>query len=205
MNSVAFTNFLIIGTAYFQNGSYDEALGYLKKAENIKDNNNHLNVELLYELMANTYGKLNDTSKGQKYRIKLDSVKLTIAEKQNQSLHKIIADKTDEPTQTSNNIYILLLSGLLVVIIGVFLFLRKRKRDDIILNHPVENNLNKREIVYSKLIEMFKKNDIAFMSYFNECFPKFSQRLTDINPKIIQSEIEFCGPIKAQYFYKRYR
>jgi DNA-binding CsgD family transcriptional regulator len=55
---------------------------------------------------------------------------------------------------------------------------------------------------------MFKKNDLAFMTLFDEVFPDFSRKLIEINPNLVQSEIEFCALIKLKIQAKdiaRYR
>lgn len=36
------------------------------------------------------------------------------------------------------------------------------------------------------------------MNYFDEMFPGFSKKLLEINPQIVQSEIEFCSLLKLK-------
>src|SRR5690606_19280983 len=98
------------------------------------------------------------------------------------------------------------------VLVLSFFVIRKNRillRQEKISQHYLEKiaeNQNGKE--YSKLLEMLKKNDPAFMAYFNEVFPDFFQKLVDINPKIIQTEIEFCALLKLKIHTKdiaRYR
>ena len=51
---------------------------------------------------------------------------------------------------------------------------------------------------YSQLLQMLEQRDPAFMNYFDEMFPGFSKKLLEINPQIVQSEIEFCSLLKLK-------
>ena len=67
---------------------------------------------------------------------------------------------------------------------------------------------NQSQQSYSALIEMVKTNDPAFFSAFQEIFPDFFKKLSDINPNLVLSEIEFCALLKLNLSTKdiaRYR
>lgn len=49
-----------------------------------------------------------------------------------------------------------------------------------------------------KLIELVKENNPAFLMYFEEVYPGFSDKLLKINPKINQTELEFCALLKLK-------
>ncbi|SDQ97806.1 hypothetical protein SAMN05421664_2952 [Chryseobacterium soldanellicola] len=194
LNDIKYSNYIILGKISKEEKDYAQALAYLKQAEKLKNNRNHLNTQELYEIIISIYNKLGDVHNQQQYQIKLDSLKINIVENQNKSLHKIISDK-EQKIDLDNWKWLYLVIPIAIALI-IYLALHKRKseieehRDVISFQEP-----NKSE-EYSKLIEMFKKGDLAFITYFNDVFPDFSKKLLDINPKIIQSDIEFCALLK---------
>jgi hypothetical protein len=86
--------------------------------------------------------------------------------------------------------------------IFMFFIIRKNwnltRQEKISQEYLKENPESKNGEDYSRLLEMLKKNNLAFMPYFDEVFPDFTQKLLKINSKIIQSDIEFCALLKLK-------
>src|SRR5690606_13933935 len=125
------------------------------------------------------------------YELKRDSLRLNISENQNKSLHNLLNEK--EPGSKKYN-YLFIAFSLLAVIVIFFVIRKNRvlaKQEKISQQYLRTTFGVQKEQDYSKLLEMFKKNDLAYITYFNEVYPDFSQKLIDINPKITKTEIEF--------------
>ncbi len=194
LNDIKYSNYIILGRIAKDEKKYQQALEYLKKAEELKNNRNHLNTEELYEIIITVYKELNDIHKQQEYQIKLDSLKIKIVKSQNESLHKIIADK-DENSNSIDINWLYLIIPILFFILIYFLLKNKRNRIDNYTNDIVVQETDKSE-EYSRLLEMFKNGDLAFITYFNDIFPDFTKKILEINPLINSSEIEFLAYLK---------
>jgi hypothetical protein len=201
LGEIEFSNLLVLGLINQKMGNHLMALSYFEKAEQIKNYKNHLNVEVLYNSFIDTYKAIGDSLNIEKYTSKLEHLKLQVSESQNQSLFKMMDDQVLNDKSKKYQ-YILLVSVVLVLGLLIFGFYFTRKR--IILANFEKKSLvylNKEfvkpnEEAYSKLIEMIKKNDLAFLTLFHEIYPDFSKKLQNINPKIVQTEIEFCALLK---------
>lgn len=200
-DNVNFCNFITLGSIYQKKGIYKEALSYFHLAEEIKNYKNHLNVESLYQSIISVYIALRDTTNIKKYEDKLATFKLSVSENKNESLHKIIEEK--EQNDNSKTYQFLLIASI-VSIGGLLFFVFSVARKNFILAHYEKTSHEYLEEkakepnaqVFIKLIEMARKNDLAFISSFHEVFPDFSKKLQTINPKIVQTEIEFCALLK---------
>lgn len=200
-DDVNFCNFINLGSIYQKKGKYKEALSYYLRAEQLKNYKNHLNVEALYQSIISVYKALRDTENVKEYEDKLAAFKLSVSENKNESLHKIIEEK--EQNDNSKTYQFLLIASI-VSIGGLLFFVFSIARKNFILAHYEktsheyleEKAKEPNEQVFIKLIEMVKKNDLAFLSSFHEVFPDFSTKLQAINPKVVQTEIEFCALLK---------
>lgn len=207
------TNYLVLGEIYRKKLDFINALANYKKAETIslELSSKPILKETLFKGLVETYSKI-DKTQVEQYSNKLREVQLEIEQNKNKSLHKII----DESLLKEKN-YILYISLISVLIILVILAL-------LIRSHRINKRLMRQELVsqqyledvppfydeqsYSELIKMVKNNDPAFLSSFLEKFPKFSEKLLNINRKIVQTEIEFCAYLKLNLSTKeiaRYR
>jgi hypothetical protein len=201
LNEINFSNLLILGNINYTKKNYDRALDNYLRAAQIKDFRNHFNVETLYDGIISTYRALGDSQNVQQYTLKLENLKLQVSENKNQSLYQII-DNQEKQAKSSRFRYIFLASVALAASMLVILAMFTRRR--IILNKQEKGSneylgrqlIEDNEAIYSKLTEMVKKNDLAFFTLFNETFPGFSKKLLDINPKMVQTEIEFCALLK---------
>ena len=198
-DDIQFSNFLVLGRVATEKMNFDQAVGFFKEAEKIEGYKNHLNLLTLYDNIIYAYTMLEESEKLRVYETKRDSLKLNISENQNKSLHNLLNEMGGD---SSNQYIIFVLIGLLFLISGFLFFLRKNK---IIKNQELtsraylkENPQIKDGEAYSRLLEMLKKNDPAFMTYFAEVFPHFIPKILDINPNLNPADIEFCALLKLK-------
>lgn len=198
-NEIKHRNLSILGEVAMKKADYRTALSHFKEAENLEGYQNYLNILRLYDSIIKIYQALNEDENIRIYESKQDSLRLTITKSQNKSLHNLLSE--EEKNTNSKYIYGLV---FFLVLMGVIMFFIIRK--NIILTHQEkvsqkylnENPESQNGVDYSKLLEMLKKNDLAFMPYFDKMFPDFTPKLLTINPTIIPSEIEFCALLKLK-------
>lgn len=195
-SDVKFSNYLTLGKISIERGDYEAALHYSKQAEKIEGYKNHFNILLLYENIIKTYQGLQDYEQVKLYEAKRDSFSLSISENQNKSLHTLLNEKEKSSRKRLIPIIIIL---WLVTFLGLFFFFIRKKRILRKQEEISEDYLKQKSgETYSMLIELLKNNDAAFVNLFSETFPDFSEKILQINPKMVQSEIEFCALLKMK-------
>ena len=201
LKDVAFSNLIVLGKVNQNRGKFLESLLYYKQAEQMKDYKNHLNIEEIYDNMSDLFKEMNDSTSLKQYIDKLEKLKLEVSESKNESLSKIIEEMEKNDKKGDSSLLIIIIVIAIIIIVSLMILLMHRK--NMMANHEKlsqkyfeEQLKDQREQVYSNLVEMVKNNDIAFFTAFLEIFPDFSKKLQAINPKIVQSEIEFCALLK---------
>ncbi|WP_163515895.1 helix-turn-helix transcriptional regulator [Gelidibacter japonicus] len=200
VDDVEFSNLVVLGQVNQKREVYDTALSYYLQAEKVVDFKNHINVKALYENIIQLYQVFGDSEKEEIYLHKLSLLNLNVYENQNESLRKILIDKKTQKKKNFKNFILVLCTLLILAVLVVYLFYKNRTK---ILEEQEQLSqlyLNEKSRHKSKntdnLINMLKKNDIAFISSFNEDFPEFTKKILAINPEITNTEIEFCALIK---------
>lgn len=198
-DDIQFSNFLVLGRVSVERAQYVKAVSFFKEAENVKGYKNHLNLLILYDNIIQSYKMLNETEEVKEYEVKRDSLKLRVSENQNKSLHNLLKEKGED---TKNRFYFVIFILLVLLAVFMFLYIRKNKiltkQEESSDEYLKENPVIKTGEDYSKLMEMVKKNDPAFITYFNEVFPHFTPKLLKINPDLIQSDVDFCALLKLK-------
>lgn len=210
-HEVKFNNLMVLGKVAMSKADYEEALHYFKEAEGVTGYKNHLDIEFLFANMVEAYEQMGEEKFARVYQMKQDSLKLIISQSQNKSLHNLLEEKKEGDTGW----YLYTLSISIFVLIAIlFVAFRKRKVLADQENRSIkflEESANKPSGEdFSKLLDLLKENDPAFMLYFEKYFPHFSTRLLDMNPKLSASDIEFCALLKlklstkeiAQYIFR---
>lgn len=198
-NEVKFNNLSVLGDVSMSEENYEEALDYYHAAEKIRGYRNHLDIEKLYDDISLAYNRLGKPEYAETYSIKKDSLRLSISENQNKSLHKLLNEKSESSTRLYFYILLAFIGGL-----GIFSFILIRKnkilaaQEKLSTRYLEEIAKNPSGEDYSKLLNLLKENDPAFMAYFEETFPTFSAALQEINPKITEADIEFCALLKLK-------
>lgn len=198
---VDYSNLINLGKIANHKKNYNKAISFFKQAENITGYKHHLNIRLLYDNIIFSYKKLNEPDSVRSYEAKKDSLNLNISESKNRSLHYLLNENKIETKTYAVYVYLLSLFVFITLII-TFIIIRKNKtlsRQEKTSQKYLENireTQNNEDVI--KLYEMLKKNDPAFIMCFNDSFPDFTKKLLNINPKLIQSEIEFCALLKLK-------
>lgn len=192
-------NLQVLGEVAMKEKDYEKALDYFKKAEKLYEGKPHQNIEILFENIIESYTELHLKDSVRLYKAKMDSLKLSISENQNKSLHKLLS----ETNKTNYKIYIYLFGSLLAgMSVALFFIIRKNRilsrQEKISQEYLLKSSGNQNSEAYSKLIEMFKNNDLAFMTYFEEVFPDFTAKVSKLSPGVIQSEMEFYALLKLK-------
>ena len=196
---VKFNNLMVLGKVGMNGANYEEALHYFNEAEGVGGYKHHLDIELLFENMEKAYEQLGDENSARIYSAKQDSLKLVVSQSQNRSLHNLLKEKKEGGATW----YLYLLLFFLFVLIAIiFLVVRKNRvlaeqetKSTQVLEEFAKNPSGED---FSKLLELVKANDPAFMVYFEKAFPEFSKKLLDVNPKLSPSDIEFCALLKLK-------
>lgn len=198
-DDIQFSNFVVLGRVSTEKKNYLEAVEYFKEAEKIEGYKNHLNLLILYDNIIKAYSLIDDKDKLKIYETKRDSLKLNITENQNKSLLNLLNEMSGN---TKSQFLWYALPAIVVLMIAIWFFIRKNKIIDLqektSSDYLKENPGIKKGEEYSRLLEMLKKNDPAFMTYFTEVFPHFTPKLLDINPNLNQADIEFCALLKLK-------
>lgn len=197
LGDVTSQNLITLGDLSMKKSDFRNALFYYKETEKIEGYQNHMNIELLYDNIILSYKNLQLEDSVKLYEAKKDSLKLNISENQNKSLHNLLNEKEEE----KENYTLIIIVCAIVTVVLIFAIRKKMifgKKVDKSQHYLKPTSEIRREEDYSTLLEMFKKNDLAFIIYFNEVYPEFSQKLIGLNPKISQSEIEFSAYLKLK-------
>lgn len=199
-SDIQFDNYSVLGRTAMKRKDYKKALSYFNEAEKIKGYKNHINVEILYDNIIESYDKLNEKEGVKLYKSKQDSLKLAVAENQKKSLHNLL-DEKDNDRYKNTFIYITVFVFIMLIFI-IFWVVRKNKflsnQEKISQIYLAEISGNPKGEDYSRLLKALKENDPAFTFYFDETFPEFSSKLLRINPEISASEVEFCALLKLK-------
>lgn len=199
LKDVKLLNYSTLSSIEISRKNYKDALFYLKEAEKITGYRNHINDLQFFTTLMEVYQKLDDEENTNKYRIKKDSLNLLIKENQNKSLHTILDEEKEK--KDLNLFFWIFLGAVVAVSFSLFYFIYRRNKPQKIIRieTPIimeENREIKQSEEYSRLLEMVKIKDPAFIIYFAEVFPDFIPKLVKNYPNIIKSDIEFCALFK---------
>lgn len=207
-----FSNFLVLGQVSTAKADYLNAVLYFQQAEKVQGYKNHLNLLALYDNLIRVYSALQNNDKTKQYEARRDSLKLNIAENQNKLLHNLLSENENDGNPKNQYLFLTGAVLLVVLILVGFLYIKRNgAASPFVNNSEASNNEARAESSastekterlhgedYTRLLEMLKHNDQAFLPYFMEIFPDFSPKLLAINPRLIQADIEFCALLKLK-------
>ncbi|RWW91645.1 hypothetical protein EPI11_18680 [Flavobacterium cerinum] len=203
---VQFNNYLVLGYVYKEKKDYIKAIHYYKKAESkISYINPTLeNINAIYSSLSEIYKTTDSLEQANNYLEKLQNSLLKQEQNKNKSLHKIINDKLLE--EKNYTTYVGIGSGILLLIsLGIMfrLYIRNKllekqeKADEAYLQ--INQSVKPQDMdVYKRLAELARNDDKAFIIAFHDQFPGFYEKLLEINPKLVESEIKFCAFLKLK-------
>lgn len=124
----------------------------------------------------------------------------------NQDMESFISEaKTGAEQHRSNVQWVVFLSLAGLSLLAIYTWriintLRKRKAD---LRSEAENLKNRiNDNRQEEILEMAKRNDPEFLSYFKEVYPGYIEKLLNINPDLETSEQVFCAMLKLHFTSK---
>lgn len=197
-SEVDFNNLFVLGEIAKRKKDYMSALKYFTKADTLEGYKNHFNLDHLYNNMIEIFGRLEMADSLKIYQHKKDSLNLNISQSQNRSLYKLLNERISNDDKKYLYFSLVLILGM-----GISLFFIIRKNNTLKKQEKISQEylkISKKPTGedYSRLIEMLKNNDLAFMAYFEKIFPDFTSKILQIYPEAIQSEIEFFALLKLK-------
>ena len=201
--NIQFVNLITLGQAALKSEKYKDAISFFKKAETIDGSQNHINVLNLYDNLIIAHQKLDQPDSARLYQYKKDSLRLNISENQNKFLHKLVDGRNNK---SYYSYLIAIIVFLVIIMIITFMSIRKsrmlvsqeRKSEAYLQKKSADEDTLNMADSHVKLIALVKENNPAFLMYFEEVYPGFSEKLLRINPKINQTELEFCALLKLK-------
>lgn len=208
---------------YIKTGDYKKALRYADSSNAIclkMSPRNYSLVSANYRNYKKIYQKLDSTELETKfYNLELvykDSLNL---QKENQlgESAKYIIDKNEVENSKleRKNYYLVIGFGVLLIVIGLTTYIYYRNKKIQFLNETKRNEAQlvdkTSEIIelkqkvstsYNDLIEMAKKNDPLFTSFFIELYPDFYRNLKRIQPDLTLVEQKVCFYLKLKFTTK---
>ncbi|ALM47848.1 hypothetical protein AMR72_02405 [Flavobacterium psychrophilum] len=203
---VQFNNYLVLGYVHKERKEYTKAILNYKKAENKVSYINPTieNINTIYSSLSEIYKTTDSLQQANHYLEKLQNSLLQQEQNKNKSLHKIINDKLLE--EKNYTVYIGIASGILLLIsLGIMIRLyiknklleKQEKAEEAYLQ--INELVKIQDIdVYKRLAELARNDDQAFIIAFHDQFPGFYEKLLEINPKLVESEIKFCAFLKLK-------
>ncbi|PZU84971.1 MAG: hypothetical protein DI529_10680 [Chryseobacterium sp.] len=198
-----FQNYMTLGIIAKNEKKISVAIENLRKAENIASQIKPEleNVLLIYNALSELYKDCDSLDLSNSYIQKSNVLQLQIEKNRNKSLHTIINDGILEDKRTI--VYVTLgLSFIIIVLLGISIHFRRKSKLLIKQEKQSQEYLMGREKFnddlkdFSKLVEMAKKKDPAFLVAFRETYPYFVEKILAVNPKIVHTELEFCALMK---------
>ncbi|WP_431610006.1 hypothetical protein [Chryseobacterium sp. 'Rf worker isolate 10'] len=212
-----FDNFICSGFSQkaeilYSQKKYEESLEYSFKVLSLAKNKRNVeNRIFIYKLLADNYRALKRNEDELFYINKYVSVKDSLAKASIMGI-QISADRiSDEITSSKNkSLNRKLVFGLLFLaaIIGIAIIgikrIKKRKNSIIDLK---ENQINKLQDTRldkarEELIVLAKKDAPEITMKFKEAYPELNEKLIQIQPNLVNSEIAFCAYLKLNFTTK---
>ncbi len=193
-HNFTFINYITLGNIYLLRNNLDKALYFYKKAEAIKKGKYHLNVEELYEKIAEVYEKKGDKNLANEYKILLSELKLEVSRNQNKALVKYVEKSEEQPIESNNKpdrtkLWLMIIIFLIGVLIYLLFRIKAKK-------YSPEQSVSLEPHTYLNLIELLRKNDQAYLLAFEQIFPEFIPKLKKRYPDLSDSEIELLSMIR---------
>lgn len=202
------THHVLMGTLERKRGDFAKAVAYYEAALELSKSYKLIyDQKLIYELLSECYHEMKDY-KNESYFLAMNkklSDSIDIAEKRASGY--MFKKKTEEQ---KNYNYLFIPGAIILLLIIVFVYYRRKNRfkkeepvnfPDISEMSPLSGERDSNSNI-QPLIEMAKSNNAAFYFQFKQVFPGFNQSLLHINPKMLQSDLEYCALIKLNFSSK---
>jgi len=196
----------------FLQKKYHESLQYTLKGIRLsKERNRSEEVLLSYKLLADNYRELGDYKLQSKFLDKYSKMNDSIFNARQtgiQASADVIFNEQDQnkKSQRTSSLWYIISSIFIICAIGLglFFYFKKNKKPIEISDSVVENKSETElpNVSYEEIIALAKGNSSDFLFRFKEIYPSFFEKLYEIEPELITSELTFCAYLKLQFSTK---
>lgn len=204
-HTISFVNFLTMGNIRLKQEKYDESLVYYRKAEEIKENQYHLNIEDLYNGFIRAYNALDDTENKAVYENKLKDLKIKVLGERNESMQKMVESSfnnaaTEVPDRSKNILFRIIIFALALIGLSSLAYILKnqKKQRNITTKHSKPEGVSDKITLknFEELNELIHNNDQRFLLRFQEIYPDFHSKFLEINNDFSNMELELAAMLK---------
>ena len=212
-------NYVGLGEVYNRKGQYNKSIEFLKKAEELNNQvQDSYYMTSIYDLLQDSYKKIGNEKEHNKYKLlflenlqeenieKLNGV--NIIAKEAKKVSEIAENENKSKTKVA--VFSFLIALLSVGFLFYFIrnFKRKKLEKEEIQRTLVQkekelvNLEGKVSDLLDEVISLAKSNNANFYSRFLDLYPDFEKKLLEINPKMTNSELQFCALLKLNFSSK---
>lgn len=213
------SNYVGLGEVYNKKGEYKKSIEYLKKAEelNLKVEDNYY-MTSIYDLLQDSYKKIGNTNEHYKYKVlylenlqkenskKLEGVNAIVKETKKESLSVKNANQRKNYVVAISILIAILSVGFMVYFVRNFKYKKIEKEEIqktlVLKEKQLENLEGKVSDLLHEVIDLAKENSTNFYPRFLDLYPDFENKLLEINPKLTNSELEFCAFLRLNFSSK---
>ncbi|MFC4687413.1 hypothetical protein ACFO4P_10765 [Epilithonimonas pallida] len=209
--------FQTIGQIHREKKNQDSAFYYYNNAEKLSSKfGDPAALKALYQTLSDMYSESGDKDKALLYAKKLSllSDSINVVNKESAALaNKNIKEDLKKQSESDKKRLYWIIGGIIIILLFISWYLVKK------YNKEKKAQLEKKEIIQQKDFELndlkskvndsfeevallAKNNDSAFLGRFKEVYPDFCNKLQQICPDILNSELIFCAYLKLNFSTK---
>ncbi len=209
-----------LGSINFYRGNYDDAKKYFQEALLLaKENKRVFYINDLYYNLSKIYCILKDQDSTKIYRHKYITLNDSLSKIHKEAIYtslRIFLEEKDEKMLTNVEVIITLLSLLLIIIIITFFYIKKYRKRFVKVKEEsniIDNQLKiKKELIEkitsqninpkeeeTDLKQLVMEGSPLFFAKFKEIHPGFIDKIIEITPTIVSSELRFCALLKLGF------
>ncbi|MBF7093303.1 tetratricopeptide repeat protein [Flavobacterium sp. ALJ2] len=209
-----------LGSVNFYRENYDDAKKYFQEALLLaKKNGRVFYTNDLYYNLSKTYNVLKIQDSTKYYRYKYITLNDSLSKLYKEAIYtslRIFLEEKDEKMMTNVEIIIALLSLLLIIITITFVYIKKYKVRFVNVKkegNDIDNQLKGKIELIEKLTNQKKNVEVKgtdlkrlvvegsplFFAKFKEMHPDYIEKIINITPTIVSSELRFCALLKLGF------
>ncbi|WP_109713278.1 tetratricopeptide repeat protein [Chryseobacterium phosphatilyticum] len=203
----------ILGEYYLADGQYKEAEAAFKRSLEIDKKTRRIfayYTKYIYNDLRSLYEKTRQKEKAyfylKAYTEAKNKTNKALLNTINQDMESFTAETKEGAEKHKNKIqWVIFLSLATFSLLGIYSWrivgqLRNRRKALKIESEELKSSMN--DNTQNTLVELARKNDPEFLTYFKEGYPDFVKKLLEINPDLENSELTFCAMLKLHFTSK---
>jgi hypothetical protein len=206
-----------IGNVYYLQKEYQKSIKYIDSSIDLaKPKKIYYILKDNYSLQKDNYRKLGNYTKGNLYANLEASYADSLNHIEKTEYIKgtnLILEKLEKEKKDSDRKSIVLIMVSFFIILSIFIVYlitvkkqkikNKLKEENITIKSKEINELKQKvSTSYQEVIEMAKKDNPLFVSFFKELYPEFYAKLIKVQPKLTITEQKVCFFIKLKFSTK---